>query len=287
MTDNVNKDLEPTERMWQPKFKKNVINRCACESYRNATEGINNFLERDANEMISYRTLQDMIKKEGMLIKSKIQEDAEQILEESGIDPINGEIVCTEKFPIEITEYKMSSSTQKMMKEKIEEAISDHNSEVENEDAKITFNYEDNRMPSPPNETVSVAVDGVGVDHQKEKRAGKTLREEKFIQTYVAYIRSAEGIYRVATDSITQTLLIVLAYLLKMRLLVGRNLEFFINGEKKIRDEIERIFYFCKFDLYFDLFHLRLKCYQKLSMALYGGKENKERNSKIRSKLYS
>lgn len=174
--------------------------------------------------VISYRTLQDMIKKEGMLIKSKIQEDTKQILEENGIDPTNGEIVCTEKFPLETTEYKMSSSTQKMMKEKIEEAVNDHNSEIENIDAKITFNYEDDHIPSPLHETVLVAVDGVGVEHQKEKRNGKTLRGEKFIQTYVAYIRSAEGIYRVATDSITQKLLIVLAYPLNMLLLFGRNL---------------------------------------------------------------
>ncbi len=287
VTDNVAKDLCPTERLWHPKLKQNVMKRCSCESYRNAAEGINDLLERSGTEKFSHRTLQDVLQREGHLIEEKIEDLANQTLSDNGFDCKTGDIINLEKFPNEISEYNMSQSTEEMMKVKIKDAVDDHNSENENKYAFVEWDFNTDKMPSPPDETVTVAVDGVGVDHQKEKRNDEVEDKEKFIQTYVAYVRSKEGIFRIATGSLVQTLLIVLAYLLQMKLLVCRNLEFFIDGENKIKDEIKRIFSFRKFDLYLDWYHLRLKCYQKLSEALFGGKKNKERNKKIRDKLYS
>lgn len=70
--------------------------------------------------------------------------------------------------------------------------------------------------------------------------------------------------------------------MLRMNLLDNRDLVIFTGGARNIKDAVERIFSFREYTINLDWYHLQKHCYECLTMALYGGANNKQRNESIR-----
>ena len=79
----------------------------------------------------------------------------------------------------------------------------------------------------------------------------------------------------------------MLAYLLNNNLLTSRKLLFFTDGARNLKTSIEKIFAFRQFTINLDWIHVKSYCYQLLTMALKGGKQNLERNEKIRNRFFT
>jgi len=137
-----------------------------------------------------------------------------------------------------------------------------------------------------PEHTVIVMADSIACPHQKEHRNvnGVTgmVRSRKCVSIANAYILSKEGVYKFTSSKEESVIKRALAYLIFHNMLANRELIFFADGAKSLRDLVKKYFGFRPYYYYLDWYHLRKKCYEYFTMALYGGKANRERNEKIR-----
>lgn len=176
----------------------------------------------------------------------------------------------------------------------IKKVISEYNANKTDEDERITWNETIDRIEVMPEHTVILCIDDVGVHQQKEHRNGDNVKSgytkdartgKKVLETTVVYIRTKEGHYRLRASSVRDAIKIALAYMLKNGFLADRELMIFSDGAGNIRSVVEETFSFRPYSLNLDWFHLQKHCYESLTMALTGGKENKERNEAIRHKF--
>lgn len=79
---------------------------------------------------------------------------------------------------------------------------------------------------------------------------------------------------------------LVIAFLLFNHLLVNRQLVLFSDGGRDIRTCVKALFSFCPHVVVLDWFHLRKHCNESLSMALVGGKANRNMQYEVRRHLY-
>ena len=75
-------------------------------------------------------------------------------------------------------------------------------------------------------------------------------------------------------------------FLLKKGLLEGKELVFFSDGAKKIKDTIKEYFGFRKYHLFLDHFHVEQKIYQYFTQFLKGGKARLTENAMIREQFF-
>ena len=160
-------------------------------------------------------------------------------------------------------------------------------------------------------QVTKVSLDGVSAKRQKDKRNNGSANEEDNktytydendgpvdysrapdpkkrprVETAVAHIES-EGLKYVFTgQNMFMTSLMVIAFMLFNKLLVNRNLIFFVDGGKDIKACIDKLFAFCPNNVILDWFHLRKHCNETLSMALVSGKKYRDIHYQIKRKLF-
>lgn len=128
-----------------------------------------------------------------------------------------------------------------------------------------------------PAHTVLVAIDEVSVKQQKAPRgqsagssAQPAAQERKRVHHTVARIAQGTTAYILTGHEVAQVLRLLLAFLLRNRLL-QHNLVFFVDGQRSLHAAILQAFaWFAPLQIILDWYHLIEKCKQQLSLALKG-----------------
>lgn len=292
--------LATNERIYEPLFYGKIVTLGCITSIREAADIINDF---SMNNDMKYRTLGDLIKKEGKKITEQTKQDTTKILKTFGFDPDTGELVDESKIDKEVTNPQIPNDKDELMFEKTLEGVEDYNENKKYSSDKIDCDNCQNSQEKHPDYTVVISADFVDVWKQKDQRKSNTYKDNKEnniddqqindksqkgrkrVRQATVHVTTKEGTRVFVAETIVTALLNTLAYLLKWGFLKNRQLIFFTDGAKDVNNAIKKVFKFRPFKINLDWFHLVKKCYEFLSMALYGGKINKENNQKIRSIL--
>ena len=295
------KIVSSRERLWDPVFKQTVNAMAADISYAKTARYTNTLLGREAEKIVA-RTLEDNVRSDGKHIEELYKENRKSILTEYGFDPATGLLMDSSKLPENVVRPNPAHSDDELAEfadeigRLVETYNNKHDVEIKMSSSEIIATIE-----HIPDDAVIVCIDEVGVKHQKEYRkdenrikAQKTMTPEEIklenaenVETAVAYIRCTEGIYRIAEKTITLALLTTLAFLLSNNLMADKKLLFFTDGARNLKCAIESIFSFRPFTINLDWIHVKRYCYQLLTMALIGGKDNHERNENIRNEFFN
>lgn len=230
------------------------------ESYRETTALINRMRHQEGATPM--RTLQDNTEKEGEKLLDFLEKKTKAIFDKNNF--------TEEGIPQNIEEYKDNKVTL-IPEEKIKEAIESCGLLAE-QVAEILKNpvcYEDSAQ------AVNISIDDVLVKEQKEKRAVVENQESegkkrKSIANTIAHIQKDDKFYVVNGYSLLATLRIIIGFLVNNDLLKYR-LQFFMDGERKLRTGIFKVFsWFKNIGIILDWYHLEKKCKELLSMAMKG-----------------
>lgn len=237
-----------------------IIHGTTERSYRDTTSLINRIRHQEGATPM--RTLQDNTEKEGGKLLDFTEKKSKAIFDKNDF--------TEEGIPQNAEEYKDNDVVlipEGEIKESIESCglTADKVTEIE----KNPVLYEDS------SQTVNISIDDVLVKKQKEDRtAMKKEKSEggkrKSIPNTIAHIQKDDKFYTVNGYGLLETIRIVIAFLVNNDLLKYR-LQFFMDGERKLRIEIfKAFFWFSNIGIILDWYHLNKKCKELLSMALKG-----------------
>ena len=292
ITEELNKQYNNTEYIWDPLLLFNIIDAIANMSYRKGTNLINNLLQLTEEEKINFRTIHHKCCKEGEEINDFLDNILLPILEQYGINPTDGSVIDASMIPNDITHPVLNPNTAETIKEKLYLAAKEYNEEKQDEDEKITDESCSKERILHPSEEISVSVDVILVKAQRQIRRKKgqkvvTKKDKKMIPSTVVSITTNRGSMQFVAHSTQRALLMALAFMLKEGLLCNKSLIFYTDGQASLNKMIETLFHFMPYEIRLDYYHLKKKCYEYMTMAIKGGKKHFERNKMLRSKLYA
>ena len=285
-----------SQRLWDPALLSQAMLACAGSSFRDAGDVLNGLLRRGEGERLSYRTLQDTVRREGGNAEGEIERMAGRELRMYGFDPGTGRPLEGVTLSETLTNPPTSEADREEMARRMEEAAAKYNESVGDPDEQVRWDAVAESVDTIPDNTVVMCVDEVGVHQQKDTREngdpGASARSKgrkkdarvgrHYEETTVVYLRAREGSYRFASGDVLSAVLMAFGFMLHWNMLQGRDLMIFSDGAQNIRKVVEDVFSFRPYTLNLDWFHLRKHCYEVLTMALHGGIKNRERNDEIR-----
>ena len=314
----VHHQLNGNEYLWSNSLKSMEVQGYISTSGAKSNCMINTLLHRQNGlDDIKPRTICDMVEQTGIEHLNYQYEWSKSVLLEEGWDTESGKpkegtdidsaIIKPVIQPIDVNGKEISEEEKRA---EIKRYIAEINSKRE-EDAQIPFDSEKPfQVEFNANQVTKLSLDGVSAKRQKDTRNIGLTREEKAnytrdendgpadysrapdpkkrpkVETAVAHIES-EGLKYVFTGkNMFMTSMMVIAFMLFNKLLVNRNLLFFVDGGKDIKACIDGLFAFCPKYVILDWFHLRKHCNETLSMALVSGKKYKEIHYQIKRKLF-
>ena len=266
---------------------------------------LNRLLHRDETESLKMKTLSEMCDRHGNELMDYQNQHARSILVEHHFDPDTGlpqddadldslQEHGSEKIPI----------SQKR-KAQIDEYIEKYNSSKQDGISIQMTDQQWSHLETPDMSTVYIALDGVGVKRQKDKRepdkekemaapanaaenlsAAPKQKGRPSVETSVAHINIGNNRYVLLADSMMKLCLHVLAFLLEFNLLAGYRLVFLVDGAKDIKASLETVFGFHRYTVLLDWFHLRKHCAETISLMLRAGKENRDTQYQIKRTLF-
>jgi hypothetical protein len=213
-------------------------------------------------------TLRTSVEREGKKLREAFERVTSDILRREGFDETGQPIQPT---PMWVQEAVVMSPEQ------VTEAIAAC-------DLTASERAEVERNPvlyEQPAASVNISIDDVVVKQQKRHRTGwdeedvmVEAREEqngrKYVHTTVAHLQHQEQSYCITGQGVPAVLRIVLGYLLTNALL-GRRLQFFVDGQKTLHASIVRAFsWITNLGMILDWYHLADKCARQLSLAMNG-----------------
>lgn len=235
---------------------------CSITSYRNAVAILNRMIRRGTQDSISLRTLSDFIVKAGEEIAAYQETFAEQVLEEHGFDPEH--VVPNSPPRNEIARPQ----TKEIPQSRVEKAVTACN-RTRTEQEKVEPIRLQMRLEEPC-QTTYVSIDEIGVTRQKDSRTKESARDTKYVENTVVQITHGIGKYVFAGVEMKRVMKTLLAFLLFHDLLVDKDLVFFTDGARNLRNSIETLFAFRPYTIILDWYHLEKKCREYLSSALRG-----------------
>lgn len=127
-----------------------------------------------------------------------------------------------------------------------------------------------------PARSVNISIDDVVVKQQKshrcrlEEEEGEETTGRTYVHHTVAHVQHEEQSYCFTGQGVSSVLRMLLGYLLT-HALVGRRLQFFVDGQKTLHAAILCAFtWFRNVGLLLDWYHLHDKCARQLSLAMKG-----------------
>ena len=256
---------------------------------------LNRLLHRQGPESLKMKTLSEMCDRHGNAVMNFQDQHARDVLMEYHFDPDTGK-------PLDTADLKALQDNESEnlpicpeRKAQIDEYIDKYNTGKQDG---VSINMTDQQwgnLETPDIKTVYIALDGVGVKRQKDKRepekenrtiTSATVAEDlsaapkqkgrPTVETSVAHISVDNNRYVLLADSMMKLCLYVLAFLLEFNLLGGYRLVFLVDGAKDIKSSLEAVFGFRRYTVLLDWFHLRKHCAEIISMMLRAGKENRD-----------
>ena len=279
------------------------------ESFRKSAQKINRVLRRDGEDAVQYRTIDNMIEREGERIQEYMSEKAETILKNHGFTAEGKQISRSKEVrskasdkttgdgkPSEVRDSSQLEEKRQnagidrfdtnkagdraiepspIKEEVISKAIEDINS-GKDENLQIELSELHETFEDPKNIKANISLDAVLSKRQKESNRQKNApskEKKEFVKNTVAHLQNGENAtYLLNAASIDKILILVLAFLLENRLLPGPGqLIFFIDGAADLRSGIQSIFScLLPFKIMLDWYHLEKKCKERLSMEMKG-----------------
>jgi hypothetical protein len=274
---------------------------------------LNRLLHRiPALSEISHRTMTDLVSRNGGRYLEEQASWADCVLKEHGWDPVtalpsDGRHAVTVQADPGRDCGRTPCSTEE--KAAIDSLVADINSRRLTIEQIPSGSVKPYQVEADDKRTVKVSLDGVSAKRQKDRRPKNQAGDEPYfradmydgppdysrapdpkkrpkVETSVAVVEVDQMKYIFAARNMFEACKFVLAFLLSHDLLEQRDLVFFVDGGKDIRKCINDIFAFCPHQVVLDWFHLKKHCLESLSMALYGGRANREMQYTVRRQLF-
>jgi len=239
-------------------------------TYRNACNLLNSIFHRSGDDTFKLRTVSDNIESDGNEITEILETKSAEILKHASFDPESG----LPLNPESLSEGIRNPSFRRMNKAEIRKLTAPYN-KVRDRECQIKRWDLLNNIELDPGDCVYISIDDVGVKHQKDTRKDGGTKEGKYVENTVIHIQSVEGEYTLTGIGMDNALKLLLAYLLKNNLLENRQLIFFSDGARNIRNGIEKYFDFCPSIHMLDWYHLEKRMTELTSMALKGTKSER------------
>ena len=277
--------MKPLQRIWSS-YLRRVANKVATiASFGDTTNILNEFLHRDEDAFFAKMTVADTIYQDGRDKQENDKKFMQSVFEKTSWLTENGCITDIDVVPGTIKNPTCSNEGYKIACQKRDEIAKAYN-EGRADSEQISDKRLIELIDVYPEDCVYIMVDSVISAKQKEHRNvhGVTgmIRDKKTVSVANAYVLSREGYYHLTAQTEDEVVRLTLAYVVHHDMLCNRELVFFADGATSIKSYVDTYFGFRTYAYILDWFHLRKKCYELFSMALYGGKANKERNAKIR-----
>ena len=281
--------MKPLQRIWSYGLRRITDRLSGLVSFANATSILNDMLHREEDTSFAPRTIADTLGQDG---EDKEQNDisyTSRVFEETPWLDKEGKVIPSCEIPTSIISPEYSEQGRKLIENIRDEVIASYNShrisEEQIKDKKLI-----DLIHCCPSDSVFVMIDSIIIPFQKEHRdvngVSGTRRDKKSTSIANAYILTIEGTYCFTAGTEREVTQRVLAYLVRNNMLSNRELVFLVDGAKGIKSLVKEYFGFRPYSYFLDWYHLRKKCYELFSMALYGGKANKERNAAIRYEFF-
>ena len=240
-----------------------------CEkSYRKSAKTLNRALRRKEGQQVRARTMANLVEREGEQIQARVSKKAEQILEQHGFSP-NGSIKDQEKVGESLKQEEVLLAREKVC-QMIEELNCGQEKEKQIDLCQLHETFE-----NPSAIKANISIDDVCCKKQKasgRKKGAQPKEKREMVYNTVVHIQNKEAkTYILNTPTISQMMIVVLAFLLSNDLLSKPgSLVFFTDGARDLRSAIQSLFHFIPFKIILDWFHLKKKCKDLLSMAIKG-----------------
>ncbi len=236
------------------------------ETFRRSADKINRVLWRQEKaDQVQSRTIANLVEREGDSVQVCLKEKAEQILSCHGFNT-DGKLL-EKKFELIAEEVVLPQARVcKMIDELNAENPKEHH---------ITLSELHETFEDPTQVKANISLDDVCCKKQKAggRRKGSPPKEKReMVNNTVAHIQNRmKATYTLNTPTITQMMIIVLAFLLHNGLMsIPGQLVFFTDGARDLRSAIQNMFSFLPFKIILDWYHLQKKCKDLLSMAING-----------------
>lgn len=251
------------------------------QSYRKTALWLNRL--RHQNEATGSTTLRVGAEREGRKVLDCLERTSAESLRHAGFDATGQPLASTTFRP---NEAELMSAGEIEAALDACELTAAEREEVE-------------RNPVPyeqPDETVNVSIDDVLVKRQKSQRTqdhdvdGPNEQEEagrKYVHNTVAHLQHHTQSYRIVGRGVPAVLRILLSVLLTNDVM-GKRLQFFVDGQKTLQSAILKAFaWFGNVGLILDWYHLEDKCARQLSLAMKGAELRNEALSTLSALLWS
>ena len=163
-------------------------------------------------------------------------------------------------------------------------------SEGKTETGKTQLGKEDkateNATTEPPKKKRGRPRKAEAAQKKEEEAFSEQEKRKKRFETHNVYILYQNKAYVIMGATMEEACRYALGFLLKKGLLEGKELVFFSDGAKKIKDTIKEYFGFRKYHLFLDHFHVEQKIYQYFTQFLKGGKARLTENAMIREQFF-
>jgi hypothetical protein len=238
------------------------------DPFRKSADKINRLWWRqEKTDQVQCRTIANLVEREGKLIQEQICKKADHILTSNGFST-DGKLTDVEnKFEPIAEDAVLSQATVCKM---IEELNTENTKERHIHFSELHETFED-----PQSVKANISLDDVCCKKQKaqgRKKGSPAKEKREMVYNTVAHIQSgASKTYTLNTSTITQMMILVLAFLLHNGLMsIPGQLVFFTDGARDLRLAIQNAFCFLSFKIILDWYHLEKKCKELLSMAING-----------------
>ena len=236
---------------------------CTDSSFRITTHRLNR--GRRQVQATPVKFVQEGAEREGRQISEQLREQSAEILSRNGFKPDGVPTDDEFEFP---ASARLCGSDE--VQAALERVVVDAPAGITLADlSNNVLGYEDG------DDVVNISVDDVLTKKQKSERRSTNLEEKKRIYNNVIHIQNEAGRYVFNTPKLSTSLPILLAILLKNRLL-NKPLRFFTDGERSLKTNIFRFFaWHTNVHLILDWYHLSEKCRQCVSLTMKGNKKEK------------
>ena len=267
-------------------------------SYHKTTKLINQVTHREETNspFVVATSLSDRLKKAASGIVMYLSEWTEATLSKFGFNPKKGNLKKDSSLSPLITwpdPYEHLDNVNELKQKQSDEITSyiEYYNTTHTGDLAIKHLELINDIELPGGHFVYISPDDVEAKHQKTKRMNKdknTLGEKGGfkVQTSNVHIEVDGKWYAVTGKSISSALKTTLAIFLEQHLLENRQIIVFSDGARSIKNWVNSIFGFAKPKIIVDWKHIQKKCNEYFSMALNGGKANKEKRGEIKREFY-
>ena len=268
--------LKPKEKLCSTSFSELYLSLTGKLSYREAADTLNRLLHRGNGEKVQATTLENRVDSTGKKLSAAYMDKAESILETYNIDKHTGIISPESSIPESVRSPELPAV---LSEKEVRKLITTYNHGRDSM-TKLKYGPCTSNIEASTERCCYIRIDDIGVKSQKPIRKGNYKKDRRYIENTVIHIQADEGQYTLTAIGMAKALKMLVAFLLKSRLMEDRRLIFFSDGARNIRDLIDKYFGFRQYTLILDWLHLEKKCYEFLSMSIKGTKAEKEQIKK-------